>query len=252
MRDTTFFEQIRQIPFEEEGHHFCNPAFYYETTTVTAVFLTPLKQVRKRLPSPLMKPLRMTPWHALTAITAFEYRDTDVGPYNEVSVAFPVTLGRSAGVFFGAQRALTEPMAYVYHLPVTTEIARYGGVAFYGFPKFIADIEFMRENDWIHCHLAADGKDIFTLSARQLETQPAERSLTHALTVKDGRILRCEVIGNPRRAGMSRKAGDVRLELGDHPIAEDLRELQPGRMMQLQYEPEGQSILTCALESYAA
>ena len=252
MRDTAFFEQLRQQPLEENGHQFCSPCFYYDITTINVAFLAPLKRLAKHLPSKHMRPLRMSLWHGILAITAFEYRDSDIGPYNEVSISIPVTLGKSAPVFFGAMRALQEPMTYVWQLPVTTEIARYGGVEFYGFPKFIAEIEFQRTNNWTHCHLAADGQDILTISARQIETQQVERSRMHALTMREARILRSEVIVNPRQHGVSRRADDVRLELGDHPIAEELRNMSLGRMIQLQTMPANQAILTYALESYVA
>lgn len=252
MRDMTFFEQIPQIPVEQDGHRMCTPTFYYETTAITIAFTAPLTQVQKLLPSPQLKPLRMTPWHALVTLVAYEFRDTDIGPYNEVLIGFPVTVGESTSVFFGARQALKEPIVYIAHLPVTTEIARYAGAEFFGYPKFVAEIEFMREHDWINCHLGADGKDVLTLRARQLETQTANRTRSHALTVRGDHILRSELIRNPRRAGASRKTDDVQLELGNHPIADDLRALQLGRMLRLHYVPEGQSILTYAVESYAA
>jgi hypothetical protein len=252
MRDSSFFEQIQQVSHTVEGHEFKVPTFYYDITTINAAFLTPVRQVKKRLPSRQMKPVRVTPFHAITAITAFEYRDTDIGPYNEVSIGLPVTVGRAALVGWGALRVLQEPTAYVMQLPVTTEIARYGGVAFFGFPKFIAEIEFQRENGWIHCHLAAEGKDIFTLSARQLKTKPAGRSRLHALTIMGERILRSEIMINQPQRGVSIRQEDVRLELGDHAIANNLREMQLGRMLQLQHMPAHQSILTSAIESYPA
>jgi hypothetical protein len=250
MRDTTFFEQLSQMPNEVGGHRFCSPTFYYDITTINAIFLTPLKHVTSHLPSKQMKPLRMSPWHGLTVITAFEYRDSDIDPYNEVSISFPVTIGKTAPVLIGAMSALKEPTAYVWQLPVTTEIARFGGVEFFGFPKFIAEIEFQRDEGWVRCHLAADGQDILTISARQIGTRQGERSRMHALTVRGDRILRSEVIINPRQQGVSRRADDVRLELGDHPVAEELRGMKLGRMIQLQYMPANQAILTYALESY--
>jgi hypothetical protein len=252
MRDTTFFEQIGQTPTEAGGHRYCSPCFYYDVTTVTAVFIAPLRHLKTLLPSKQMKLLRLSPVHGLIAVTVFEYRDSDIGPYNEVSISLPVTVDKRAPMLVGALGALGEPMAYVWQLPVTTEIARFGGVEFYGFPKFIAEIAFTRENGWIRCHLAADGQDILALGARQVDTKRAKRSRMHPLTMKGERILRCEVIVNPRQMGVSRRAEDVTLELGDHLIAQQLRGLELGRMIQMQYMPENQSILAYALESYAA
>jgi hypothetical protein len=175
-----------------------------------------------------------------------------LAPANEVLISFPVTIGQSASVFFGAMRETHEPMLYMLHVPVTTEIAVSGGVEFYGYPKFIAEIEFMRADGWIHCHVAADGRDILTLSGRQIVTKPAQRMRVHNITVKEGRILRAEGIINPRQLGISRRSSEVRLELGNHPIADELRGLHLGRVFQLQFMPKYQSILSYAIESYAA
>ncbi|NDJ62373.1 MAG: hypothetical protein GYB67_14695 [Chloroflexi bacterium] len=48
----------------------------------------------------------------------------------------------------------------------------------------------------------------------------------------------------------SRRVDDVQLELGDHPIADELGDLQLGRMIELRYMPKHQAILSLALESY--
>jgi hypothetical protein len=56
----------------------------------------------------MMHPLRITPWHGVTTIAAFEYRDTDIGPYNEFGVMFPITLHKPAPVLTGFLKALEE------------------------------------------------------------------------------------------------------------------------------------------------
>lgn len=253
MRDKEFFEQVAQVTNEAGGYEYRTPTFYQDMTTLNVAFLTPQRRIRKLLPSRKMKPLRMTPRHGITAITAFEYRESDIGPYNEVAISFPVTMGdRRPPMFFGTMRALQEPTAYVWQLPVTTEIARYGGVELYGFPKFIAEIEFTSDNGWITCHLAADGKDIFTLKVREMKTKRGERSLTHALTIKEKRILRSEIVTNVQKVGQSRRKDDVKLELGDHEIAKALQKLNLGRVLQVQYMPENQAILSYVMESTKA
>lgn len=251
MRDHSFFQGVEQQFVEEGGFSFCQPTFYYDVMTLNTVFLTPLKRVQARLPSARMHPVRATPWHALTAITTFEYRGSDIGPYNEVAISFPITIDKKSPVFFGMLRQLSEgPVAYVLHLPVTTEIARYGGVRFYNFPKFLADIQFKQEGGWTHCRLAEDEREILHLSVRQLPVKAAAHGLMHGITVRDGRILRSEVILNLRRQGVSRNPADVRLELGDHPIAQELRSLRLGRLLHCEYLPANQAILTGVIESH--
>jgi hypothetical protein len=53
-----------------------------------------------------------------------------------------------------------------------------------------------------------------------------------------------------RRLGISRNPSDVRLELGTHQMADELRHLGLGRMMEYRYSPEDQMILSPVLESY--
>jgi hypothetical protein len=251
MRETAFYEQVEHIETEWRGGRINLPVFYYDVTTIVAGFLTPLDRVLKLLPSPRMKPLRATPWHAVTTIVCFEYRDSDIGPYNEVAISFPITIDKPTTVLTGLLRHIKEgPMAYVHHLPVTTEPAYHAGVDFYNYPKFIANIDFKREGGRVTCRLAEGDSHILTLSVREIPVKPLERWRFHGITIRDGRILRSEVILNVGEQGISRNSGDVKLELGSHPIAEELRSLNLGRMIHLQYIPRNQSILTPVLESY--
>jgi hypothetical protein len=251
MRDLAFYQQVDQLQKPCRGRPLHLPVFYYDLTAVMAGFLTPLDGVRALLPSPRMKPLRATPWHAVTIISCFEYRDSDAGPYNEVAIAFPFTMDRAAPVLTGLLDEIARgPLAYVYKLPVTTELAYQFGVDFYNYPKFMANIDFTREDGWIRCRLAEGGRHILTLSARQLPLKPAPRWRFHGITTRDDRILRSEVIVNVRRQAFSRNPANVRLELGDHELGKELGRLKLGRMVHLQYLPECQTTLSGVVESY--
>lgn len=78
--------------------------------------------------------------------SAYEYRKTDADPYNEVSIAIMATFQQRQipGVTLAVQAMRHRFTSYVWHLPVTTERARVGGVELFGYPKFIADISFER------------------------------------------------------------------------------------------------------------
>jgi hypothetical protein len=250
-RDLSFFNQVEHLnaPFGNTSINM--PVFYYDITTINVAFLTPLKKICALLPSPRMFPLRATPWHAVTAITCFEYRDCDAGPYNEVSISFPITIDRPAPILTGLFRHITEgPMTYVHHLPVTTDIAHKFGIDFYNYPKFIANIDFKNEDGWLSCRLAEDSTHILTLSVRKIPVKDFDRWRFHGITFRDGRILRSEAIINVRKQAISRNPADVKLELGDHAISQELRDLHLGRMIHFQYMPENQAILTPVLESY--
>jgi hypothetical protein len=251
MRDLTFFDQVDHLEKECRGRTLTLPVFYYDVTAIMAAFLTPLARVRALLPSPRMKPLRATPWHAVTVVACFEYRDSDAGPYNEVAISFPFTLDNSAPVLTGLLGEIRRgPLAYVYKLPVTTEIAYQFGVDFYNYPKFLASIDFTGEDGWIRCRLAEGGRHILTLSARRLPVQPAPRWRFHGITTRANRILRSEVLVNVGAQAMSRNPGNIRLDIGDHALGRELRHLNLGRMVHSQYLPKCQTILSGVVESY--
>ncbi len=251
MRDLSFYKQVEHPQVEYRGHPFNMPVFYYDVTAIMVGFLTPLDKVTALLPSARMKPLRATPWHTVTVIACFEYRDCDAGPYKEVSITFPFTMDRSAPIFTGLLRNIAAgPMAYIYKLPVTTEIARQFGIDFYNFPKFIADIDFSSDKGWIRCYLGEGGHDIFTLSTKMLPVKPSGRWRFDCFSARDDRILRSEVTVNVRQQVISRNPKNVKFELGDHNLAQELRNLNLGRMVHLQYLPACQTILSGVVESY--
>ena len=146
MRNSDFFQQIAHVDVPWGDRTISVPLFYYDISAIGVAFLTPLDKIRKLLPSPCMHPLRVTPWHGMTTINAYEYRDCDLGPYNEVAVGFPITIDQASPVFTGLVRKLPGvPKVYVHHLPVTTEIARDAGVEFANYPKFVASIAFEKK-----------------------------------------------------------------------------------------------------------
>ncbi len=250
-RNLDFFKGVPQASVSVGDYNMYTPLFYYDFTALTVAFMTPLSRIRALLPSPAMHPLRLTPWHGVTMLAAFEYRDTDIGPYNEVGVMFPITLQKPAPVLTGLLRAMAEgPMTYIWQLPVTTEVARYLGVELAGFPKFVADIKFDRHDGWIDCRVAEGDSHILTLSVRDTPLHDSGRMPTHVANVHSGRILHLLLTNNLPRLATSRNPSDVRLELGSHSIGRELRRLSLGRMMECRYCPEGQLILSQVLESF--
>lgn len=144
-----------------------------------------------------------------------------------------------------------RPMMYSHHLPVTTEIARVVGAEFAGYPKFVADIEFEEEGNWLSCELNAENQNVLTLSGRKLDLMAFPRLRVSPITYRDGYILRSEFVISEREMGNSSSGQDVKLELGEHPIAKELAELELGRVLGYHHCPRAQGILTPVFESLA-
>ena len=253
MRENTqFFEQIEHVKVPWGDRSILFPVFYYDVTTLTAQFIAPLKTIHELLPSPRLHPLLITPWHCVVSISAFEYRDSDIGAYHEVSISIPVVLDKPSPLFIGTLNQVPEVLkVYVHHLPVTTEIACSAGVELAGYPKFVADIAFEREANWVRCEVWEGGKHILTLTGREGKLKSAPRSRMQPITTREGYLLRSEFVVSERNQFSSAGGKDVHFKLGDHKIAQEMKKWNLGKNLGYQYTPQHQAILTPVIESFA-
>ncbi len=242
-----FFSGIKQWEFERNGHEFKLPVFYYDTTSFSAIYTGATRCIKALLPHPSMKPIELYPGRCLVTFTCLEYRKTDIGPYNEVVIACPISFGHRPipGVTAATQMARHSYTTFIWQLPVTTEIARAGGVEFYGYPKFLADIDFELDGEWIRCDLTEGGDKILTLEGRVLRTGKGKVTRLVSYSVSDGIPLRANVLQNPIELGHSNKRDAARLSLGGaHPIATTLEGIGLSKHpIAYQFSPVNEAIL---------
>lgn len=252
MADPNFFQEVEHTPVPWRDYQLYNPLFYRDIRFISISILAPLENIRLILPSKRLKPYRITHRLGIISITGYQYRDCDIDPYNEVSIGMPVTIDKQTPLFTGTLRKMPEKLlSYSHQLPVTTEIAREVGAEFAGYPKFIADITFVEEDDWLKCSLAADNQTILTLSGKILPLKRLPRFRVNPITYRNGYILRSEFVVSERECGRSNRQEDVRLELGEGQIADELRKLDLGKIIGYRYCPHAQAILTPVIESLA-
>lgn len=248
------FRGIKQLesPVPAGARHlkrksFLLPVYYYDNSSLTAIYTASTKSVRRYLPDPLMHPLEAAPGRCLIAFTAFEYRKTDIDPYNEFSIAVLINYGKKPIVGLSVLRQLIAKSfnAWVWHLPVTTETARWGGVELYGYPKFLAGIDFNRKGGHVECVLSEKKKHILTLRGRKLKTGKGGIVRYRTFPVKEGITLCANVFTSHLEYAESRRSSDVSLEIGnDHPICAELRGIGLGRKaLMYQYSAVNEAVL---------
>lgn len=248
MNKSTFFQGVIQWELANETLDFKGklPVFYYDTTSMTAIYTASTAMVRRLLPRPDMHPVEAVKGKALVAFTAFEYRATDIDPYNEFSISFPITFQKRSipGLTVLSMMLRRYFTAYVWQLPVTTERARIGGVEMYGYPKFLADITFSHEGDKLVCTLAEKNRHILTLKGKKLRTAPEKVTRFKTFSIKDGVPLAANIYMNPREFAKSMNPRSAELVLGDHDIASQLTSIGlSSRPLFYQYMPLVESIL---------
>lgn len=146
MKPDTFFSIARTGVNISEGK-IKLPLFYYDASAILLFFWADINKVKPLLDGSGYLPCKFFNGKALLVAGIYEYRDTDIGPYNEVGLASavypegpkPPALYLPEFLFAAKQRRFGF---YIHDLPVTTQIASAAGKEIYGFPKFVTEIPF--------------------------------------------------------------------------------------------------------------
>jgi hypothetical protein len=184
------------------------PIEYHDGSMLTVVTFVPAAAVQALLPTRRLRPLSVRGKAALL-LTAFEYRATSIGPYNELSVAFLVR--PDAG-------PLAATGAWVHRLPVTTEIALAAGKELWGYPKWVTPITWEHRADTLRAGLP--GQLAITVRARRWPAPWLPMPLG-TYTIHEGRLVftPLRVNGHLRLA----RGGAARVEVtGDGEVARAL------------------------------
>jgi hypothetical protein len=249
MRSSPFFEGVTQADVVIAGQQAQAPIFYYDGTATQAVFAARLGALRRLMPDPRFCPARLAPGLGVVAITCFEYRDTGIGAYNELSISVvlnePWFRPNLPGAALLSSLRRRQLHAWVAHLPVTTEIARAGGVDFYNYPKFIAGIDFQQTDRRRTCRLSEGAEHILTLTGERIAAVDSQEFQLFSHLWMDRQPQSSEFKINAIELGTTLRPDAASLELGtEHPISRELASLIAWRRpIHYQYMPRFEGIL---------
>ena len=229
MRDDPFFKDIATKSLTMEGESIEFPILYYDFRMINAIFTAKTNRIRKLLPHPNFKPVEIFPGTGMATVVAFEYRDTSIGPYNEIALAFPVKF--PPGFVFPGLSAISMMRkncfsVYIHHLPVTTEIALKGGVYFYNYPKFLSEITFQDQDGKLEVTLREADELILKMHAEKLPLNRSDQIELHTYSVKDKIVMHSLVEGRAPRYSSKMMGFKAKLELGNHRISQEIAELK--------------------------
>jgi hypothetical protein len=205
--------------FEIQGKQIGFPVVVRQATSGAATFLVSAAAARPLLPGPEIEIAEVLPGRALCSIAAIDYRDNDLGDYNEVSIAFFVVPYLGAALDLVRSRLGTT----IRHLPVDQSFTCEAGCTIWGFPKTVQRIDFDTGAQRATCTLFQDGRHALTLSL----PRGGSRTLSDTRMTTYTRIQ-----GIPHRTaftsgaeGFGVRLGGAEIVLGSGPIAEELRSL---------------------------
>jgi hypothetical protein len=228
-----------EVVLPRTGGRLRLPLRYDELSTFSALFAAPAHAVQAVLPSAALTPREVAPGQVAVALTAYDYRRSDLAPYQELGVLVSTTFDPGLG---------QEVVAGLYclTLPVTSEEALVAGVAGWGFPKFLADIAIEESDARCRCQASVDGQLIvsFEVGAVPVADQLDRRELP-MFTVQGNELLHIPVVSEGRR-GQRDDGEGARLLLGEHPRADLIRQLALGPVIGQSRSVEVKAVLPAA------
>jgi hypothetical protein len=222
-----FFDEVGSKTRVKHGEaSFELPILYFREDSFAAFFPANREKVRALLPCQSLEPVALTKGKTVVGIAAFNYLETTVGSYGEVAVVVPVV---HKGKSVPAMPLLLEARypgfgMLVLHLPVTDVVPRDAGRGEWGYTKFVADMDFTITPEFLQCRLSEEDSHILTLRVPRRGVAKREKKPIVTYSVKEGKLVKTTI---PQRGLYLLNPGPwgAKLELGEHPVAQSIKEL---------------------------
>lgn len=209
-----------------QGREVRLPVVVRDASSGAATYAVSAAAARRLIPGNALEPVEIWPGKALCSLAVIQYRDNDLGDYNEVSIAFFVReRGAAGGVpYVGTMLDFMRGRVatYIRHLPVDQSFTCEAGRTIWGFPKTVQRIDFST-GPRASCGLYMDGVHVLSLSVPRggARTLPDSSMTTYSFI--DG--VAHKTAFSSGGDGVGFHLGGAELTLGSHPIADELRSL---------------------------
>jgi uncharacterized protein with NAD-binding domain and iron-sulfur cluster len=219
------------VPFPAEGggqQSIELPQRYRDWSLMLGHFPASAAAIARLLPADSgLEPVTIAPGFGLVTLAGFDYlKPQTLAPYKEVGVMFPVRyrpMLRLPALPLFRPEWFSDLGFYIWQLPVTTPEARDAGRALWNFPKSLGDIAFTEAGRRRYCSWWQGGRHVLTLEVRISRTTRQLRNFL-AYSVLDGRLQQT-LVQTVGEYDESRFGFDATFALGDHPLAETMRQL---------------------------
>jgi len=197
-----------------QGRTVTMPCLVRDASSASIVYLVPA-DVAQRYVGDAYEVVEMTPGQTQLIVGFVDYKDNDLGDYNEVMIVFMVR-----------PKAGGDDGTFIWKLPVNQSFTCEAGCRIWGFPKSIEEIDVEYTPARVSCRLVMGGQLVFTLSvprgSADAGDSPDMEMTTY--TYLDGPTCLQFATGGTGTTVTPGGEGVV-LTLGTHPIANDLRAL---------------------------
>lgn len=219
--------QSRPASYEIHGRTVQMPCDVRDACSASATWLVNARAAQALLRGPELEIAQVLPGRGLLSIACIDYRDNDLGDYNEVSIAFFVRRrGEKTRVpYLGAAARMMrgELPTHIIHLPVNQAFTCEAGRVIWGFPKTVDEIEFDTTGDRARCVWNKDGQNVLKISLPSGGSRDFPEQTLSTYSYIDDALHVTRFASSAENLGI--RMGGVQLALGAHPIADELRSL---------------------------
>ncbi len=213
--------------YQIQGRTVTLPCVVRDACAATAAWVVPSSAARALLPGAELEVAEIAPGRGILSIACIEYRDNDLGDYNEVSVALFVRKrgGTRSLPYVGTLYDLMRGRlpTHILHLPVDQAFTCEAGRVIWGFPKTLDEIELDTAGGRARCLWNRDGQTVLRISLPQGGNRKLPEQTLRTFSYIDGALHVTRFASGATGFGV--RLGGVEIELGAHPIADELRSL---------------------------
>ena len=212
-----------------------------DATGGLGIFAADADRIAERLPEGLA-PLRLPGGRGVVVVMLVDYRDNPLGAYDEGVVGFGAQPVEASGEDASLVSLIRGRAGmWVEHMPVSRAFTREAGETIWGYPKTLDELRITRSGKQASLEWGRAGERILHLEVTTGGLLPLPRVPGLTFTQKDGVVQRTRLRAKARR--MRFGPGGARLEIGDHPVGRELRELSLGETAIASVWLEGASLV---------
>ncbi|MEH6592167.1 MAG: acetoacetate decarboxylase family protein [Halioglobus sp.] len=211
-----------------DSHPIDFPVVVADASMLMNAFLVDTAVAQNVIKDSGFRVIELFPGKAILQLLFVDYRDNDLGDYNEGAIIFPVlTPGEKKPFpFFGALKRMATGSAgnFVYRMPVDQEFTTHAGRYIWGFPKWVAKIDIAFDDDRATGSFYDEGELVYSLAAKAGGTSKAKEQRAASLAIRNGKAWK--TYGTTAGNGVTFSVGGEMPDIGEsHPLALELRAL---------------------------
>ncbi|GAB5452512.1 MAG: acetoacetate decarboxylase family protein [Halioglobus sp.] len=211
-----------------DGTEINFPVVVADASMLMNGFLVDARAAQAMLEGTGFRVVELLPGKAILQLLAVDYKENDLGDYNEGAIIFPVlTPGmKKPFPFFGALKRMASGTIgnFVYRMPVDQEFTTHAGRFIWGFPKWVSRIDIEFGAQIARGTFIDEDELVYSIAAKTGGKSTPKEQRAASLAIRDGRAWK--TYGTNNSSGMTFSLGGETPEIGDrHPLAKELRAL---------------------------